>query len=118
MTNKRTSVQQVVAFHKGRGAQEGVFAEIKSQCQMDYVPVRTLVGNQIYLLSAILAHNLTRALQMESNPAQRKRAEGRPYIRPSNNRWRPSATAPRFRLSYGAHKAPVKEILVELRVLS
>jgi len=40
----------------------------KSQCQMDYVPVRTRVGNQLYLCSAILAHNLARELQMQAEP--------------------------------------------------
>ncbi len=38
---------------------------------MDYVPVTTRVGNQIYLLSAMLAHNLTRELQMIAHPPQR-----------------------------------------------
>jgi len=32
---------------------------------MDYVPVTTRVGNQLYLLAGILAHNLTRELQMQ-----------------------------------------------------
>ncbi len=77
VTNKHTWVRQVVAFHNGRGAQEAVFAELKSQCQADYVPVRGLLGNQIYLLSAVLAHNLTRSLQMETNPPQRNTTEKR-----------------------------------------
>jgi hypothetical protein len=37
---------------------------------MDYIPVRTLAGNPIYLLSAILAHNLARELQMIAEPPQ------------------------------------------------
>jgi hypothetical protein len=41
-----------------------VFAELKSQGQLDYVPTRTLAGNQTFMLSAILAHNLNRDLQM------------------------------------------------------
>lgn len=71
VTNKRGRVHTVLAFHHGRGAQEGIFAELKSQCQMDYVPVRTLVGNQLYILAAILAHNCTRELQMAAAPPQR-----------------------------------------------
>ena len=51
-----------LAFHNGRGAQEGVFAELKSQTQMDYVPTRTKAGNQAYLFSAVLAHNLNREM--------------------------------------------------------
>ena len=31
---------------------------------MDYVPSRSWCGNQVYLLSALFAHNLTRELQM------------------------------------------------------
>jgi len=71
VTNKRVGAKRVVAFHEGRGSQEGIFAELKSHCQMDYVPVTTRVGNQIYLLSAMLAHNLTRELQMIAHPPQR-----------------------------------------------
>ncbi len=51
-------------FHNGRADQEGLFGELKSQAQMDYIPVRRLGGNQFYNLAAILAHNLTRELQM------------------------------------------------------
>jgi hypothetical protein len=61
----------VTRFHHGRGAQEGVFAELKSQGQLDYVPTRTLAGNQLYLLAAILAHNLNRELQITVRPADR-----------------------------------------------
>lgn len=64
VTNKAGKARKVVRFHHGRGSQEGIFAELKSQCQMDYVPVRTRVGNQIYLVAAVLAHNLNRELQM------------------------------------------------------
>jgi len=71
VTNKQVRPKPVVTFHEGRGSQEGIFAELKSHCQMDYVPVTTRVGNQIYLLSAMLAHNLTRELQMVTRPPQR-----------------------------------------------
>ena len=67
VTNKRLSAKQVVAFHEGRGAQEGIFAELKTHCQMGHVPVTTRVGNQLYMLSATLAHNITRELQIVSN---------------------------------------------------
>jgi hypothetical protein len=77
VTNKQARMKKVLAFHNGRGAQEGVFAELKSHCQMDYVPVRTRVGNQIFLLSAVLAHNLTRELQMAAHPPQRATTEKR-----------------------------------------
>lgn len=64
VTNKTIAARSVVEFHHGRGAQEGVFAELKSQGQLDYVPTRTLAGNQLYMLAAILAYNLNREIQM------------------------------------------------------
>ena len=71
VTNKRMSPRKVVAFHEGRGSQEGIFAELKTHCQMDYVPVKTRVGNQLYMFAGILAHNLTRELQIQLDPRAR-----------------------------------------------
>lgn len=71
VTNKAVSAASILAFHNGRGAQEGVFAQLKTQCQIDYVPCRRLVGNQIFLLAGILAHNLGRELQMATRPPDR-----------------------------------------------
>lgn len=71
VTNKKLKAKALVAFHDGRGSQEGVFGELKSQCQMGYVPVRTLIGNQIYLLAGLFAHNLIRELQMAASPPSR-----------------------------------------------
>ena len=71
VTNKRASARTVVAFHEGRGSQEGIFAELKSHCQMDYIPVTTRVGNQLYMFASILAHNLTRELQIQVTPRAR-----------------------------------------------
>ncbi|MFC1453512.1 IS1380 family transposase, partial [Verrucomicrobiota bacterium] len=51
-------------FHEGRGQQENVFSELKTEAQMDYVPVNSWIGNQIYLLCTLMAHNLGRELQM------------------------------------------------------
>jgi hypothetical protein len=72
VTNKTIRARDVIAFHNGRGAQEGVFAELKSQGQLDYVPTRTLSGNQIFLLSAVLAYNLNRDLQMTAHEPSRE----------------------------------------------
>lgn len=80
VTNKTITARKVAAFHNGRGAQEGVFAELKSEGQMDYIPVRTLCGNQAYLLATILAHNLSRELQMHRCPPQRRTTEKRPPL--------------------------------------
>lgn len=80
MTNKTTWARDVVRFHNGRGAQEGVFAELKSQGNLDYVPTRTLSGNQIFLMSAVLAHNLSRELQMAAHPRSRTTTSQRPPL--------------------------------------
>ena len=77
VTNKQTSAKKALAFHNGRGAQEGVFAELKSQTQMDYVPTRTKAGNQTFLLSAVLAHNLNREMQMLCYEKERNTTEKR-----------------------------------------
>ena len=71
VTNKPLKAKRLVAFHEGRGSQEGIFAELKSQCQMGYVPVRTRVGNQLYLLAGLFAHNLIRELQMTTTARSR-----------------------------------------------
>jgi hypothetical protein len=71
VSNKDLGAKSLLAFHNGRGTQEGLFAELKSQTQLEYVPTRRLVGNQIYVLSAMIAHNLNRELQMIANQRDR-----------------------------------------------
>ena len=44
------------------------------------MPTRTWVGNQIYLLSAVLAHNLGRELQMRTQAPSRATLEKRPAL--------------------------------------
>jgi hypothetical protein len=77
VTNKTIAPQKVVAFHDGRGSQEGIFGELKSHCQMGYVPVRKCLGNQLYLLAGLLAHNLLRELQMMTTEPSRGTTEKR-----------------------------------------
>jgi hypothetical protein len=77
ITNKRLSPKKVVAFHEGRGSQEGIFGELKTHCQMGYVPVRTWLGNQTYLLAGLFAHNLLRELQMMTSTPSRGTTEKR-----------------------------------------
>ncbi len=67
VTNKGMGAKRVTVYHEGRGSQEGIFAELKSHCRLDYVPVRTLHGNQTYLLAGLFAYNLTRELQMQTS---------------------------------------------------
>ncbi len=77
VTNKQTTMKKVLRFHHGRGYQEKIFGEMKSQGQMDYVAVRSLFGNQLYLMCSVLAHNLTRELQMVAKPKSRGTTERR-----------------------------------------
>lgn len=77
VTNKTLGAGAVVAFHEGRGSQEGVIGELKSQGQADYVPVRRRVGNQLYLPAGVFAHNLARELQMATTPPSRGTTAGR-----------------------------------------
>lgn len=72
ITNKKVSPKAVLEFHHGRGSQEGIFAEAKSHCQLEYIPVRTLLGNQTYCQAAMMAHNLTRELQMQTRARERR----------------------------------------------
>ena len=77
VTNKRINAKKALAFHNGRGSQEGIFAELKSQAQMDYIPTRRQAGNQVYMLAAMLAHNLSREMQMVATNRQRGTTEKR-----------------------------------------
>ena len=77
VSNKTLGAAHVVAFHEGRGSQEGIFGELKTHCAMGYVPVRRRWGNELYLLAGLLAHNLTRELQMRTTPPVRHTTPGR-----------------------------------------
>jgi hypothetical protein len=77
VTNKRVKAKKVLMFHNGRADQEGLFAELKSQAQMDYIPVRRWGGNQLYTMASIMAHNLTRELQMVARPKEKGTTEKR-----------------------------------------
>lgn len=67
MTNKAVGAKAILQFHNGRGTQEAIFAELKSQVSMGYLPSRRLVANQVYLLSGLIAHALSRELQMRAS---------------------------------------------------
>jgi hypothetical protein len=69
VTNRRHKAATVVAFHEGRGEREELIGELKSDCGLDYIPAKRLVANQIYLLAGLIAHNLGRELQIETQPA-------------------------------------------------
>ncbi len=80
VTNKWSSGKKILMYHNGRAAQESVFGELKSQSQMDYIAVRDLLGNQLFMLAAILSHNLNRELQMAMRLPDRRTTEKRAPI--------------------------------------
>lgn len=71
VTNKALKAAAVVDFHGGRGSQEGVFGELKTDCHMEYIPVRRRLGNEMFLLASVFAFNLARDLQMQLSPPAR-----------------------------------------------
>jgi hypothetical protein len=64
VTNKREAAKCVVLFHNGRGGQEAIFGDAKNDAALDVIPTKRLAGNQIFTLCAMMAHNLSRELQM------------------------------------------------------
>ena len=122
--------RKAVAFHEGRGSQEGIFAERKTHCQMDSgrmdsgrmdsgrmdsgrmdcVPARTLAGNPLYRFAGIPAHNPTRKPRIQPLDAH-----GRQLVQqsgtPSGNRPR----LPEFRSSGGAESARGRQVGGERR---
>jgi len=77
VTNKDVNAATVLRFHNGRGAQEGIFGELKTTCAMGHVPVRHRLGNQVYLLAGLFAHNLMHELQMQTEAPTRRTTDGR-----------------------------------------
>jgi len=72
VTNKGIAAKSVTRYHEGRGSQEGIFGELKTDVAMGHIPVRTRNGNQAYLLAGVMGHNLLRELQMRQHPPQRR----------------------------------------------
>lgn len=71
LTNKSRNAGSVLHFHNGRGSQEGLFAELKTQCQLGYIPTRRKAGNAVWMYASILAHNIHRELQIRINGCHR-----------------------------------------------
>ena len=68
VTNKTDSAEDVVLFHNGRGSQEAIFGDAKTYSGLDVIPTKRLIGNQIFTLCSMIAHNLSRELQMVTGP--------------------------------------------------
>ena len=78
VTNKRESAKSVVLFHNGRGSQETIFGDAKTDAALDVLPSRHLGGNQIFTLCAMMAHNLSREIQMLASPCACRALPKRP----------------------------------------
>lgn len=72
VTNKGTKAGSVTRYHEVRGAQEGIFGELKADMAMGHIPVRTRNGNQAYLLAGLMGHNMLRELQMRESLSDRR----------------------------------------------
>jgi hypothetical protein len=70
-TNKTTTARNVVEFHHGRGSQEKLFGEANQHAALNVVAGKRLHTNQAFTLMGMLAHNLSRELQMAAQRPQR-----------------------------------------------
>jgi hypothetical protein len=80
VTNKATQAKYAIEYHEGRGTQEGLFAELKTEAAMSYVPCNSWNANKLFLLSNVFAHNLTRELQMRYRERDRNTTVKRPAL--------------------------------------
>lgn len=77
-TNKSNASKTVLSFHHGRGSQEKLFGEAKQHAALDVVLGRRWLANQVFTLSGMLAHNLSREMQMAERPRERGTQSKRP----------------------------------------
>ena len=78
VTNKTESTKTVVLFHNGRGSQEGIFGDAKDDSGLNVIPTRRLAGNQVFTICAMMAHNLSREIQMLSASCRLRAQPKRP----------------------------------------
>ncbi len=67
--NKTGAAESVVLFHNGRGSQEAIFGNAKSDTALSVIPCKRLVANQVFTLSSMMAHNFSQEMQMIAHPA-------------------------------------------------
>jgi len=80
VTNKTESAKTVTLFHNGRGSQEAIFGDAKTDAALNVIPCRRLAGNQIFTLCAMMAHNLSREIQMLAQPSAPRSLAKRPAV--------------------------------------
>jgi hypothetical protein len=80
VTNKMTTAGNVLHFFNGRGLNEAVYGEAKSFAGLDYIPCRRRAANEVFTLSTMLAHNLSRELQLHvAEPTRRTSTTRAPH---------------------------------------
>ena len=71
VTNRPQKARAVLLFHNGRGSQEQIFAEGKQFAGLGVVATRRRLGNELFTMAGMLAHNLAREVQMcAASPAR------------------------------------------------
>jgi hypothetical protein len=68
-TNQSLSARALWDFMSGRGAQEKAFSELKNDLAFDVIPTNHYAANSAWQQLSILAHNLMRAFQLQTNLA-------------------------------------------------
>ena len=128
VTNKSESAKSVVLFHNGRGSQEAVFGDAKSDAALDVIACKRLCANQVFTISAMMAHNLSREMQMLAKPSSPRARAKRPaawkfekldairhrIIQRAGRLNRPQG---KLTLTMSANKAAQKDLLHFLNVL-
>ena len=72
------SAKDVLLFHNGRGSQEKLLGEGKQHAALDVIATQRRIGNQIFTLAGMMAHNLGRELQMATRSIERGDLAKRP----------------------------------------
>ncbi len=76
MSDKCESAKAVVLFHNGRGSLEAIFSDAENDAALNVIPCKRLCADLIFTISAMMAHNLSREIQMPALPfAIRARAK-------------------------------------------
>jgi hypothetical protein len=79
-TSKPQDARTVLLFHHGRGSQEKLFGEAKQHAAVDVLATSRKVGNQVFTLAGMMAHNLARELQMVGQRPASKAQPKRPAL--------------------------------------
>jgi len=78
VTNKTESVKAVVLFHNGRGSQESIFGDAKTDTALGVIPCNRLSSNQVFTIASMMVYNFSREMQMVAHPAATRAKPKRP----------------------------------------